>query len=292
MSSFQKLLSLGLTTALLLLTVPLVAQAAALTYSADTSVAIGANNYVILSGSEATTVTIGSTTLTVTVPSGSTFTFKSPDRFVLPNSANLPQTCSASDNILTVAGPQTSLVITPDPTTVCTVSASGGGGGGGGGPAPAPNPAPNPTPPPTNNPPGLQQAPSYPVGTLVQQGGTIYLITEAYTAVGFTNWNAFVGLGYQLRYVISDNLPGYRISTTYFLSSPTQSHPWSAWVISGHTVYYVSPQGLIGVPSWDIFLSNGGQDKYIVPINKADLQVLKDHSGLAVLQPNDSRVTR
>lgn len=287
MNPFRKLLSFCLATGLLFLVAPLIAQAAALTYTTDTTVTIGANNYTILLGSEATSVTIVSNTLTVTVPSGSTFTFKSPNRFLLANSANLPQTCSSSANILTVTGPQTSLVITPDSTTVCTLPVGGGGGGGG-----VYVPPPQVTPPPLTTPQVLQPTASYPVGTLVEQRGTIYLITAPYEAVGFTSWNAFVGLGYQLRYVIPDNLPGYRISTTYSLSSPTQAHPWSAWVKSGRTVYYVSPQGLIGVPSWKIFSSNSGQEKFILPANKADLQILRANAHLPLLELNDGRVAR
>jgi DNA-binding beta-propeller fold protein YncE len=193
-------------------------------------------------------------------------------------------TIQATDT--TSVGTFLSPAVTYSLTIAAAPPASSGGGGGGTSVPPPVNPGLN---PPANP---LPYFPSYPVGTLINQRGTIYLITAPYVAVGFTTWPAFVGLGYQLRYVIQDNLFGYRIPTDYFLSSPTQSHPWTAWVLSGRTVYYVSPQGLIGVATWDVFLNNGGQAKYILPANKNDLQVLKDHPNLPLLQPNDPRVVR
>ena len=154
-----------------------------------------------------------------------------------------------------------------------------------------------PTPPAPSTPGGSPSSPesfgpSWPPGTLVLDHGTIYLIVSPYVALGFTSQQAFLGLGYQFKYVIQDNLPGYRIPQDYFLSSPSQSHPWSSWVKSGSTVYYVSSQGLIPVPSWDTFLSNGALPHYIVPANNNDLLVLRAHPNLPLLEPNDPRVVR
>ena len=166
-------------------------------------------------------------------------------------SGALPNGITLSGNSLTgdptVAGSYTFAIQATDTTSVgafvsppVTYSlsidpapASSGSGGGS-----LPVPPVNPINPPSNQ---LQFAPSYPIGALIQQGATIYLITAPYVAVGFTTWPAFVGLGYQLRYVIQDNLFGYRIPTDYFLSSPTQSHPWTAWVSSW-------PHGLLHQP--------------------------------------------
>lgn len=191
-----------------------------------------------------------------------------------------------------------SATVTPAQTTTYTLTATGSGGTTTKSltvtvnPVSPPSTPPSPQPQPPNN--GTAPVPvlSYPPGTLVQQESTIYLVTAPLTAVGFTSWQAFVGLGYKLANVIFDNLSGYRIATDYFLSSPTQAHPWSSWVKSGRTIYYVSSQGLIGVPTWDILLSNGGEDKFILPANKADLQVLKANAHLPLLESNDSRVVR
>lgn len=107
-----------------------------LIYSSDTTVTIGVNNYTIGTGSEATSVVVDSTTLTVTVPSGSQFMFSSPNRYALNNNQSVIQSCSNAANTITITGPLT-VIVTPDATTTCTLGGSGtlvsGGGGGGGG---------------------------------------------------------------------------------------------------------------------------------------------------------------
>jgi hypothetical protein len=282
---------------------PFVASAAGLTYSADTTVALTspAINLTILQGSMANSVVVNTGSVVITAQTGDVFTITSASQGLAASgatdSAAVTISCNSSQvQTVRIAPTSTTETITITPTgSPCSPPASGGGGGGGGGfccVAPPTNQPPAPSVPGTTSP-GLEQTPSYPVGTLVQPSGdTIYLITEPYVAVGFTTWQAFVGLGYQLRYVIRDNLPGYDISDTYFLSSPTQAHPWSAWVNYNRTVYYVSSEGLIGVPTWDIFLSNGGQPKYILPANRADLGILSRNPHLPLLQPSDSRVVR
>jgi hypothetical protein len=282
---------------------PLVASAAGLTYSADTTVALTspAINLTILQSSTANSLVVNSGNVVVMAQAGDVFAITSSSRGLAANgvtdSAAVTISCNSSQVQTVRIAPTTTtetIIITPT-GSLCSPPIVGGGGGGGGGFCCVAPPASQPPAPsvPKITSPGLEQFPSYPVGTLVQpQGDTIYLITEPYVAVGFTTWRAFVGLGYQLRYVVRDNLPGYQIPTSYFLSSPTQAHPWTAWVNYKRTVYYVNPQGLIGVPSWDIFLSNGGQPKYILPANKADIVTLKKNAYLPLLKPNDSRVVK
>lgn len=129
-----------LLTALVLgLGISLVAESAALaadlTYSADVSVTIGANTYTIVTGSEATSVVVDTTTVTVVVPLASNFVFKSPNSYLLNNNQSISTVCSSSDNTITVPGPVT-VIITPDATSTCSYSSGGGGGGGGGGSTP------------------------------------------------------------------------------------------------------------------------------------------------------------
>jgi hypothetical protein len=97
------------------------AYAADLIFEDDTIVEIGGHYYTVLAGSEATALDVGDATVTVTVPDGSTFTFQSPDRNMFNNNAGIAQTCTESDNRLVITGPQTDVVITPDPDTLCTV---------------------------------------------------------------------------------------------------------------------------------------------------------------------------
>lgn len=123
------------------------AHAAALNYPVNTTVTVNGNNYVILADSKATSLVIGATTLTVTVPTGQTFTLRSTDRHVLATDLGLTQNCTGSLNELNISG-GTTVVITPNATTTCTILAggggggSGGGGGGGGSTSPASTPAP------------------------------------------------------------------------------------------------------------------------------------------------------
>ena len=112
-----------------------VANAADLTFSADAVVTVNSNNYTITSGSAATSIVVGATTLTVTVPDGSQLGLVSLDRYQLNNDSSITQTCSGSSNSMTITGPKT-VIVTPA-ATACTLTASGGlvssGGGGGGG---------------------------------------------------------------------------------------------------------------------------------------------------------------
>src|SRR3989338_8274194 len=104
------------------------ASAQALNWSADTSFTLGVNTYTILSGSAATSMVVGTTSLTVTVPGGSTFTLQSPVGYLLNNDLGLAQTCSVTSQLV-ITGAAT-VIVTPDTGHTCT---SGGGGGGGGG---------------------------------------------------------------------------------------------------------------------------------------------------------------
>lgn len=98
-----------------------------LIYTNDTTVTINSYDYTIVSGSEATSVTVGDTTLTVVVPSGSTFTFSSPNRHSLANDAGLTQSCTSSSNSVTITGART-VVFTPV-ATGCVVANTGSSSG-------------------------------------------------------------------------------------------------------------------------------------------------------------------
>ncbi len=129
----------------------------------------------------------------------------------------------------------------------------------------------------------------YVTGTLIDDGGTVYLIVGN-KKVAFTNFNAFNGLGYSLRNVFKANISDYGLAQTYWIDSPTITHPWSSWVKYNGTVYYVHESGLIGVPSQSVFKNNGGKEKYVLPINQADINWLNEKHNLPVLESNDSRI--
>lgn len=187
-------------------------------------------------------------------------------------------------------------------------------------PPPSPNPPPPvappppaamlPPPPPSNGglqyPGGLQyddllddepvnvQPPPYPTGTLAKEqgSGTIYfLMGKDRVKVPFANMNAFIGLGYQLKNVKTLNLSAYRASQSYIIDKPDQVHPWGSWLVwEDGTIYYYAKEGMVGVPSWETFIANGGTPSLIIPMNGWDDAVWAEKPNLPVLQVNDSRL--
>src|SRR5262249_11474801 len=79
-------------------------------------------------------------------------------------------------------------------------------------------------------------------------------------------------LGYKLfnvTVVDNANIPDSGMT----VSTARGPHPWGSWIVSGGTVYFVHESGLIPVPSWDIFVNNGGNGSLIVPANSFDFQL-------------------
>lgn len=129
----------------------------------------------------------------------------------------------------------------------------------------------------------------FPSGSLVNENGTIYFISGI-TKIPFTSWQTFVGLGYSLRNVVNGNLQNYTPSSTYFITTANADHPWGSWLLYNGTIYYAHETGLVGIPSWDIFLKNGGNLKYLVKANKYDVNVLNSGTSLPLLTAFDDRV--
>ena len=84
----------------------------------------------IMSGSQADEVIVDSTTLTVTVDTGDSFTLRSTNRNELVNDGGFDECTEDNGSIeITVTGPDT-VIFTPSATT-CPSTGGGGGGGGG-----------------------------------------------------------------------------------------------------------------------------------------------------------------
>lgn len=114
----------------------------------------------------------------------------------------------------------------------------------------------------------VQGAYTYKNGSLISEYNTVY-ITYKNTKTGFANKETFEGLGFRWSNVIPGNT--YNIQgTSYSISTPYTRHPWGSWIKSGNTIYFSSDQGLIPVPSYDIFLNNGGEDRLVVNANSYD----------------------
>ncbi len=125
---------------------------------------------------------------------------------------------------------------------------------------------------------------SYANGQLILENGTISIVYQN-TKVGFTNGAAFTGLGFKYANVTTVTNSGLTVSPKTVVTA-VGSHPRGTWVISGQTIYFVTPSGLIPVPTWDIFTSAGGQASFIVPANKYDLGMKK----LSPMTSGDSRL--
>ena len=97
------------------------ASAADLNWSADTPITVGSNSLVIRSGSKATSLVAGATTLTVTVDSGDTFTLVSTDRNSFATIPSIQGSCTSDENAITFSN---TAIITPQ-GTVCQSNAGG-----------------------------------------------------------------------------------------------------------------------------------------------------------------------
>ena len=128
-------------------------------------------------------------------------------------------------------------------------------------------------------------------GSLAEDQGTIYFLSGNFK-IPIVSMQVFRGLGYQLKNVSKSDLSGYDLPETYILNSSNMEHPWGSWLLSGKTVYYSIETGMIPVPSWDVFVNNGGKSQYIVKANRFDLSVLKTNKILPVMVENDSRIIK
>ena len=176
------------------------AFAAALEYNADTPVTFTDStiNFVIQSGSSATTVVVNATTVVVTVPLSDTFTVISSNRTLATAGESVDSvttaTCNGSNaQTLVIAAPAGGAeVITITPGSSACSSGSGGGGGGGGGATPPP-PAPVTLP--------SASASGHPNGTLIIDNGTVYLIKDG-SRYGFRNSAEYTSHGYNFAQVV------------------------------------------------------------------------------------------
>ncbi len=66
----------------------------------------------------------------------------------------------------------------------------------------------------------------------------------------------------------------------------TTGHSAGSWVLYNGTVLYVHESGLIPVPTWEIFLNNGGRAEFIQTITEADFHL----TVLSIMTHNDPRV--
>ena len=131
----------------------------------------------------------------------------------------------------------------------------------------------------------------YPSASLVNDKGTVYFISGR-NKIPFTNFQAFIGLGYLIRNIEVGDLSAYIPAQTYKIFTSEAGHPWGSWLYYKGTVYYAHESGLIGVPTYSIFLNNGGEIKYIVRANKYDIEILDSNPEILPLKEDDERIYR
>lgn len=138
------------------------------------------------------------------------------------------------------------------------------------------------TPPPVTT---VSSSPStYANGTLINENGTISIIYNG-TKTPFANAAAFLGLGFSFNNVQTVTNSGLALSPRIVVTA-NGGHPRGSWLSSGSTIYFLTPSGLIPIPSWNIFLSNGGQASFIVKANSYDMAFPK----LPLMTLNDTRL--
>ncbi len=108
-------------------------------------------------------------------------------------------------------------------------------------------------------------------GNLILINNTVY-ITYKNTKTGFSSGSVFQNLGFRFSQVTVWN-GSYIPDSGYIVQTPYAAHPWGSWIKSGSTVYFVHASGLIPIPDWNTFLSNGGNSGLIVNANTYDFRL-------------------
>lgn len=112
---------------------------------------------------------------------------------------------------------------------------------------------------------------TYSNGAILREGQTLF-ITYKNTKTPFANAESFLGLGFKFGNAVDATNYGLAQSGRIITTSQAH-HPYGSWIKWGSTIYFVSDTGLIPVSSWDIFVSNGGSDIWVVPANVYDTQL-------------------
>lgn len=109
-------------------------NATTVTSTGDTTVALDVGNMTIVDGSVVNSIITTSTTITIEITSGQTFTLRSSDRKLLTNDGGFVYECLSDKSEMTItSSTTTTVIITPSSTTCGSSGNSGGGGGSSGG---------------------------------------------------------------------------------------------------------------------------------------------------------------
>ncbi len=131
---------------------------------------------------------------------------------------------------------------------------------------------------------GVLGASTYVSGQLISENGTVYIVYKN-TKTGFVSASVFKALGFKFSNVTEVGSSGLQESG-YAVRSALAQHPWGSWIKNRNTVYFVHETGLIPVASYNTFISNGGQDAWVVNANVADFRL----PILSIMSVGDSRL--
>ena len=294
---------------LVILVFPVWVSAADLTYNADTTVDLSSPDVdvTILSGSEATSVVVGTGSVKATVPASSKFYLQSGSRGLsaIDTSTGAASTMTV---INCVDGTATATITATAATTVeifptALQCASGGGGGGGSSPSPAPTPpaggpTPTPAPAPTPPPSGPTPAPAgaHPNGTLINDNGTIYLVVNGKKR-GFRNPEEYMSHGYKFSQAVTANSTDRALPSEAQAIEKALDGTLALDKTDNRTIYMIANGQKRGFTSAAVFQGLGYRFDQAVAINLADYpagpvidSVAPAHpDGALVLDKNDKR---
>ncbi len=126
-------------------------------------------------------------------------------------------------------------------------------------------------------------------GDLVSDQGTVYWIVGR-NKIAFTSAGLFSSLGFSWGSVKNGDVSNYQEMEKLMVNTKNSRHPIGAWVKYGNTIYYSHESGLIPVPSWEVFLSNGGSLDKTFNANQTDVNLIKKSYNLKILESNDYRI--
>jgi hypothetical protein len=117
-------------------------------------------------------------------------------------------------------------------------------------------------------------------GSLINDHGTVYIIINGLRA-GFSSESVFRGLGYSFGNVIAGDTSF--MVTLAPINSANQRHPWGTIVNQDGTLYLLSDDDKIGIPSLSAFYSWGFKLEEVIPANSYDRSLQQT----GILYPRD-----
>jgi|GEM_PF-3421885 len=127
-----------------------------------------------------------------------------------------------------------------------------------------------------------------PPGSVVLDGQTVYLINGR-SKTPFATWQGFLDWGYSVKNLVKGDTSAYSL-TGYIAEDVTSGRLPGRWVNHKGTVYYTGGGGLVPVPSWEIFLANGGTAQALANATAKDINLIKNWNLLALMTFGDARV--